>query len=225
VIVVRQGRRSETIDVDDRDALLDLYRGPGSAWLRLNLVGTVGGSAIGEDGTSDSITSRTDRRILGVIRELSDVVLVGAASVRAEGYQLPKRAKLAIATMSGDLGGHRIDDPSRVLVLGPEAARAAADASLGAPFTAIGEGPGSIVDALRAMGLADIVCEGGPSIAASLLAADLVDECCFTTAPVLGGPMLPLLAGPLPSRRLSPMLQLIDDDGTTFARWRVAPAD
>ncbi len=92
------------LDLDDRPALLDLYRPPRSTWLRLNMVATVDGAAAGSDGTSESLTNRADRRILGVIRELADVVLVGAASVRAEGYQLPKRAPLAVVTRSGDLG-------------------------------------------------------------------------------------------------------------------------
>ncbi|MDP3209548.1 MAG: hypothetical protein Q8M65_10400 [Rhodoglobus sp.] len=101
---------AERVDAaSDRDRLLELYRAdPGS--LRLNLVADISGSAAGTDGTSDGLTSRSDRKVLGVIRELSDVVLVGAASVRAEGYQLPRRSRLAILTSTGDLGGHRLTD-------------------------------------------------------------------------------------------------------------------
>jgi len=41
------------------------------------------------------------------------------------------------------------------------------------------------VEALRARGLARLLCEGGPSLFGSLLAADLVDELCLTVAPQL----------------------------------------
>ena len=79
----------EAVHIDDRDRLLELYAPRAPDWLRLNLVASVSGSAAGTDGTSESLTSRADRRILGVIRELADVVLVGANSVRAEGYRCP----------------------------------------------------------------------------------------------------------------------------------------
>ena len=138
----------------------------GLTWLRLNLVATVDGNAAGPDGTSESITSRTDRRILGVIRELADVVLIGAASVRAEGYQVPKRAHLAIVTRSGELGGHRLADVDRVVVLGPESARARVAQTLGAMFIAVGDAPGELVTALRDRGLASRSCAraGRPSL-------------------------------------------------------------
>ncbi|OUD85495.1 hypothetical protein BC477_13870 [Clavibacter michiganensis subsp. michiganensis] len=76
-------------DAGTRTWLEDLYR-PGSAdHVRLNFVASVDGSVVGADGTSDSLSSVVDRRILGVIRELADVVLVGAGTVRAERYVLP----------------------------------------------------------------------------------------------------------------------------------------
>ena len=44
---------------------------------------------------------------------------------------------------------------------------------------------GGALDALRARGLDHLLCEGGPSLFGSLLAADLVDELCVTVAPQL----------------------------------------
>src|SRR5688572_12781612 len=100
-------------DDDSRERLLDWYRPDAEDWVRLNLISTVSGSAAGPDNTSESITTSADRRILGVIRQLADVVLVGAGTVRVEGYQLPKRAALAIVTASGDLGGHQLPPETR----------------------------------------------------------------------------------------------------------------
>ena len=114
------------VDMDDRDALLELYRPPRADWLRLNLIATVTGGASGSDGTSETLTNPVDRRILGVIRQLADIVLIGAQSLRAEEYVQPRRSRLAVVTASGDLGGHRIAAPEgdRPIVLCPPAARA-----------------------------------------------------------------------------------------------------
>src|SRR5690606_14102726 len=91
--------------------LLDAYEPPARDWLRLNFVVSVTGSAAGPDGTSQTLTNRIDRRILGVIRAQADIALVGAQSVRTEGYRIPKTTTLGIVTSSGRLEGHRIEEP------------------------------------------------------------------------------------------------------------------
>jgi riboflavin biosynthesis pyrimidine reductase len=221
---------AEQIDVDDRERLLELYRPPRAEWLRVNLIGSVTGAAVGVDGTSESLSNPVDRRILGVIRELADVVLIGAQSLRAEGYQHPRRSRLAIVTMSGELGGHRIApaDPAPI-VLCPPTAVATVDAELhGAEVVAIDPRDGSlspvdVIAALRALGLASIVCEGGPALAAQLLDAGLVDELCLSTAPVVGGPVLPLSgAGATTSRAVSLSQLLVDESNGLYARWTVS---
>ena len=221
-------------DDGTREWLEDLYR-PGSAdHVRLNFVASVDGSVIGADGTSDSLSSVVDRRILGVIRELADVVLVGAGTVRAERYVLPRRTPLAVATSSGDLEGHRFDPDAaqgRLLVLCPPEARDRAVATLGGvpaeivsvPLGAAADGRMSgddVVDALRGRGLTHVVCEGGPALAASLVAAGRVDELCLTTSPDLVTPLTPLV--PAGSGIHAPMRfeqLLVDDDHRTYARW------
>jgi riboflavin biosynthesis pyrimidine reductase len=223
----------EEVDLDDRARLLELYAPPEPEWLRLNLVASISGSAVGSDGTSETLTSRADRRLLGVIRELADVVLVGANSVRAEGYQLPRRSRLAIVTRSGDLGGHRLGEgqdgrPAEVLVLGPEPARARAAASIDARFIALpDDSMATLAAALRAEGFVSIVCEGGPSLAAQLIAADLVDEVCLTTSPRVNGGALPVLGTGAAPDRAATLTQLLLDaaDGTLFARWKLSPPD
>lgn len=216
---------------DARSRLAALYRLPGSETLRINLVASVSGSAAGSDDTSETLTNRADRKILGVIRRDSDVVLVGAASVRAEGYQLPRTAPLAIVTSTGDLAGHRLTvDPDRFipLVLCPATAAEAAHSSL--PAAEIIEVPQrlgrmsaiDIVSVLRARGLRRIVCEGGPSLASQMLEAGLVDELCLSTSPTLGGVSLPLFGlAPLSTRHLELSSLLVDDTSTLYARWRV----
>jgi riboflavin biosynthesis pyrimidine reductase len=223
-----------TIDIsapDARERLAPLYELPGENTLRINLVGSVNGSAAGQDDTSETLTNRADRKILGVIRRLSDVVLVGAASVRAEGYQLPRTAPLAIVTSSGDLGGHRVSldtDRHIPIVLCPaSAAKRAGESLSGAHIVVVPDGDGrmaagDLVAALHERGLRRIVCEGGPSLAGQLLDAGLVDELCLSTSPVLGGVSLPLFGvAPIASRRLSLGQLLTDESSTIYARWSV----
>ena len=223
-------------DAGTREWLDGLYRPASAEHVRLNFVASVDGSVIGADGTSDSLSSVVDRRILGVIRELADVVLVGAGTVRAERYVLPRRTPLAVATSSGDLDGHRFDPDAadgRLLVLCPPEARDRAVATLGGgpaeivpvPLGAAADGRmggADVVDALRGRGLTRVVCEGGPALAASLLAAGRVDELCLTTSPELVTPLMPLVpagSGIRSSMRLDQLL--VDDDHRTYARWSV----
>ena len=226
---------AERIDLgDDRAAqsLASLYAPPRPDWLRLNLVASVNGSAAGGDGTSDSLTNPADRAILRAIRSLADVVLVGAASVRAEGYHVPRSSRLAVVTGTGDLAGHRVGgevEPGRVLVICPAAAVPRVEATLaGIPAEIIVvddvEGrisPTDIVGRLRGRGLAHIVCEGGPSLAGQLINADLVDELCLSTGPVITTAQLPLFGGArVAERRLELTQLLVDDASGVYARWR-----
>jgi riboflavin biosynthesis pyrimidine reductase len=224
---------SELIDLDDatsRDRLLELYRPPSTPWLRLNLITSVSGSAAGSDGTSETLTNPADRKILGVIRELADVVLIGAQSVRAEGFQLPKRARLAVVTASGDLSGHRIEaSDGRVFVLCPAAAMDLARSLEGAEIIVVADvdgrmTPEAIIAALHERGFTSIVCEGGPNLAAQLVSAGLVDEACLSTSPSLGGPSLPLLGDGVAPVGLELSQLLIDDSSGLYARWAMPTA-
>ena len=216
---------------DVRAQLHRLYALAGTDTLRINLVASVSGSAAGGDDTSHTLTNRADRKILGVIRRDSDVVLVGAASVRSEGYQLPRTAPLAIVTSTGDLGGHRLTvGPDRFtpLVLCPSAVAETARRSLpSAEIIVVQDSAGrmsatDIVATLRARGLHRIVCEGGPSLAAQVLDAGLVDELCLSTSPVIGGVTLPMFgSSPISAHRLELAQLLADDSNTLYARWRV----
>ncbi len=252
-VVPAAGGALDTDAPDARPTLLDWYAPHDPEHLRLNLVATLDGRAAGSDGTSESLASRTDRMILGVIRQLADVVLVGAESVRREGYVRPRRAALAIVTASGDLTGHRLDEqrPNQKLA-DPQRQTAAADGATALPpvivlTTATGaerattgmpgaallilptahDGripPSEIVSVLRTQGYRGIAAEGGPSLAAQLLTANAVDELCLTVIPRLGGPALPLLgAHALSATSATARQLLIDEAGVTYGRWSLRP--
>jgi riboflavin biosynthesis pyrimidine reductase len=224
----------DLLSTDARDRVTELYRSPSEDWLRLNLIASVSGSATGSDGTSETLTNSADRLILGVIRALSDVVVVGATSVRAEGYFVPRRGALAIVSRSGDFSGHRIKDTGTrgtVLILCPASVADRARETIGLADVTVLSVPDvkgslaadAIVASLRTAGYRSIVAEGGPALATHLLLGGVVDELCLTTSPVVNGGALPLFgAQAFDGHPLRLDQLLIDDAGFSYARW--APA-
>ncbi len=215
-----------------RARLRELYRrDAGARGIRVNLIASIDGSAQGDDGTSASLSSRADRAVLGAIRAESDVVLVGAATLRQEGYLVPRTARLAVLTVSGDLASAELGDTTdadKVIVLGPPTARDRVAATLATPHRFIPlaadlDGRPRLGDALAALeqrGAPRIVSEGGPSLAAALIAAGLVGELCLSTSPRLTGGGLPVLGGaPHPSLDARLAGLLVDDAGGLYARW------
>jgi riboflavin biosynthesis pyrimidine reductase len=241
-VILRQvhPERGEPIAVGEpgtRDLLRALYRRAHDAHgIRINLIASVDGSARGDDGTSETLSNRADRALLGAIRAESDVVLVGAATMRAEGYLVPRTARLAALTATGDFRGARpgeVTDADRLLVLGPESARGRTAETLSAAhrFVSLPAGadgrvdPAEAISALRRLGSPRIVCEGGPSLASELVRAGLVGELCVSTSPRLTGGALPLLGTTAhPSIDLELASLLVDDAGGVYARWLVPSA-
>jgi riboflavin biosynthesis pyrimidine reductase len=230
---------SASLDLDRSDArqrVAELYRPPRADWVRVNLIGTLSGSAAGADGTSESITNPVDRVILRAIRGLADVVVVGAQSVRAEAYFAPRHAALAVVTRTGDLSGQATPnsgDHGPLLVLCPQGAAATARATVADPDASIlvvpdvdgSLSPEAIIDALRRAGYSSIVAEGGPAIATQLIRGGVVDELCLTTSPQLNGARLPLF-GPdeFPAVPLTLTQLLVDESSVTYARWSARSA-
>jgi riboflavin biosynthesis pyrimidine reductase len=216
--------------------LADLYAAPARRWLRANFVSTLDGGATGADQRSGSINTTADHVVFDLLRRMSDVVVVGAGTVRAEGYPSlqaddPRAPRLVVVSHSGRLptsvGGGPIG--SVLLVTREEADPRALEESrrlVGEEFvlTAGTE----TVDLLKMRhiledkGFRQILCEGGPSLFGSLLAAGVVDELDLTWSPMLvGGAHPSIVAGPPRKVALSPML-LLEEDGTLLGRWRVS---
>jgi riboflavin biosynthesis pyrimidine reductase len=197
------------------EELLHLYAAPASPWARANMVSTLDGRASGPDGRSGSINSAADQQVFACLRALSAVVVVGAGTVRAEGYGrlraparfrehrasswLPEHPVLAVVTASGNLPEHLLEpDPARgrLLVLTtsrvPTAQRERLAGSLGAgdEIVVCGEervDPATAVTELRERGLGEVLTEGGPHLLRDWVAAGVVDELCLTVRPLLLG--------------------------------------
>ncbi|WP_063061047.1 pyrimidine reductase family protein [Nocardia sienata] len=204
----------------DNDALADLYAypgGPDDSWLRVNFVSSIDGAVTGSGGVSGALGTPADKRVFHLLRELCEVVLVGAGTVRAENYGGAQTDPgLRRELFARGIGGHVEGDPPPIAIVTATAAldpdhrvittartptlilttaaapaqrvRALADA--GAEVIEIGDeiiAPQAVPEALAARGLRRVLCEGGPQLFGSLAGAGAVDELCLTTAPLLVG--------------------------------------
>src|SRR5690349_4420553 len=82
--------------------LRELYAAPKRPWLRVNMVSTVDGAATGEGDTSRSINNAVDQEVFRLVRDLADVIVVGAGTLRAEGYS-PNPKPIVAVSRSADV--------------------------------------------------------------------------------------------------------------------------
>lgn len=217
------------------------------AWLRANMVSTLDGAAQHE-GHSQPISSAADMRIFGILRALADVVVVGAETVRQEGYR-PARARAEFAGMRAAAGqgpapaiavvsaSLNLDFtlplftsplvPTLVLT-GAAAApdRIAAAEKAGARVVVAGDGvgvePARAVRALAELGHTRLLTEGGPRLLGQLVAAEVLDELCLTVSPMLTvGDAQRIAGGPsvgVPHRFA--LASLLEEEGFLFSRYQ-----
>jgi riboflavin biosynthesis pyrimidine reductase len=213
---------------DDVDLELAYALPPGTSWLRANMVSTIDGSVTGENYRSGSISGTTDKAVFAALRTLADAVLVGAGTARTEGY---RPSTLPIVLVSNRLALDLslplfTESEHRTIVIAPSSAPADLMAATAEVADVITAGHATVdlrvgVDALRARGLDHVLCEGGPSLLGSLLAADLVDEICAVTSPrVVGGGAGRIVHGAWLTGDPWRLAHLFEDDGFLFARWQ-----
>lgn len=210
------------------DDLRTLYAAPRTPWLRVNFVSTADGAATGSNGLSGSINNDADGRIFHLLRDLCDVVVVGAGTARAEGYQ-PADKPIVLVSRSGEVSERlQVASPGSVL-LGTMAQSPGLDRArelLGADNVIVtGEDTVDLAGlkaTLAERGFADMLCEGGPHLFNAMLAAGVVDELCLSQVPrLVAGEHTRITAGPpvdVPLR----LKTLLEDDGTLLARWLVS---
>jgi riboflavin biosynthesis pyrimidine reductase len=231
-------------DLRDSD-LAVLYAYPPGPWLRANMVSSADGAAH-LDGVTRGLSSEADRHLFALLRTLADVIVVGAATVRAERYAPVRRHELwpdlrpgrtptppiAVVTARLDL-----DPASRLIAAAPASARtivittAQAPADRRAALDGLAEvivaGLETVdlkaaVAALAERGHRRILVEGGPRLLAQIAAAGLLDELCLTIGPLLAGPGANrILAGArsaIPPQPLT-LAHVLEDDGCLFCRY------
>ncbi|MGI9124205.1 MAG: pyrimidine reductase family protein, partial [Mycobacterium sp.] len=237
----------EAIDADDLHRLYEYPDALTRPLVRGNAIASLDGAAT-TAGTSGGLGGPGDRRLFGVQREMADVIVVGAGTVRAENYggarlsvaQRQRRRTrgqsevppIALVTRTGV-----VDHDSPVLtstevpplVLTCTRSADAARGRLGGRAEVLdcsGSDPHGVdlevaLQHLGERGLLRVLTEGGPSLLGAFIAADLLDEMCLTTAPmVVGGGAVRIATGP--AEVLSRMRRahlLADDDGYLYARY------
>jgi riboflavin biosynthesis pyrimidine reductase len=202
--------------------LVALYRDPPDG-LRVNMIMSLDGAAA-FGGVAGPLSDANDQSLLLALRGYADVVLVGAGTVRAEGYgpvrltadQSAERRErwgvesappIAVVTQTGQVPASLFADPAQrpILVTTAQLAhdrpqlREHADLLIAGDSTVDLE---SAVRTLHAGGMRRILCEGGPTLLDELIANDLVDEMWLTISPTLAAtaatarPGAPALAVP-----------------------------
>lgn len=238
---------------DDDLATIYTYPSPGKLWVRANFVASLDGAAT-INGRTGPLSGPADTRVFRMLRALADVILVGAGTVRTEGYgdthhDIAQHASLrraqhlapvppiAVVTRFANL------DPASALftnnivppiVLTSRAApkqRLASLAAAGAEVVLTGDQDVSLTPILEEFanrGFRRVLCEGGPQLLASLLAAEVVDELCLTVTPTLVGGHAPRIAcgtalNPPANMRLKSVLFGDDALLLCYRRRRVPP--
>lgn len=212
--------------------------------VRMNFVSSADG-AVTLGGRSGALGGATDRALMQVLRTMADVVLVGAGTVRAEGYgglQVDaddvtwRRAhdledQPALAVVSGGLHldpGDSVftEAVRRPVIVATDAAAAARGEQFAAAADVLACGGESVdlaamLDAFARRGWTQVLCEGGPHLFGTLLGAGLVDEVCLTLAPrFVGGEAGRIAQGAAEAdRRFSLASVVTDDEGFAFLRY------
>jgi riboflavin biosynthesis pyrimidine reductase len=217
----------------DEDGLLAAYAWPDRTTLRANFVTSVDG-AVAVEGYSAGLGSPSDKLVFDLLRRTCDAVIVGAGTLRHEGYGpmrlaepdrewrrrhgLPPDPVLVAVSRRLDLDpAHPMlaDAPVRPVVVTFAAAPADQVAALSAVADVVACGDtvvdlNAAVTELAGKGYRRLLCEGGPYLLGTLTGADAVDEMCLTLAPKLAGPGAGrITAGPAASIRDLRLVQVL----------------
>lgn len=233
------------------DEIADAYRYPsltrGQGWLRGNMVTSLDGAA-SHDGRSQPLSCPGDMRIFGVLRGLADAVVVGAGTVRQEGYkgvrvreafaagrvaagQAPAAAVAVVsASLDLDFESPLFTEPATPTVVltgaGAPVERLEQAREAGAVVLLAGEGqavdPSRIPALLAQRGLTRLLTEGGPRLLGQFVAAGVLDELCLTVAPRLtAGAAQRITEGPALEVPADFALEsLLEESGFLFTRYR-----
>jgi diaminohydroxyphosphoribosylaminopyrimidine deaminase/5-amino-6-(5-phosphoribosylamino)uracil reductase len=205
----------------------------GRPWMTLKLAMTLDGRIAARGGDARWITGAPSRRAGHVLRSMSDAVLVGAGTVRADDPQLTCRLRGGHDPVRIVLAGPRLDIPRTARILapgGPPTLVVAPSGAAPARVEALRRGgtqvlllPGRrgrvpfriVARALGTHGLTSVLIEGGGSVAAQALASGVVDRLMAFVAPaVLGGDGVAAVA---------PLGILRAGDAVRLTRRRVTP--
>jgi riboflavin biosynthesis pyrimidine reductase len=243
---VRQLLPHPADDVDPAVVYGNAERVPpaGRPWVLSDFVASADGSATAE-GRSRGLSGPGDRKVFHALRALADLVLVGASTVRVEGYrparpdadvQEARRSRgqapvppIAVVsqTLQFDWSSTFFTDAvARPLIVTSSATDedARTRAAEVADVIVAGE---ERVDLRVAFGLiADhghriVLTEGGPMLHGEIVLCGLLDELCLTISPLLACGMGPRITNGPPCEPAVEMdlAHLLEEDGFLFLRY------
>ncbi len=239
--------------VDDLDVAERAAAGQRSRpYVLLNMISSADGRAT-LGGRSGALGGRADKELFHGLRTAVDAVLVGAGTVRVEGYRRlvrdERRREIRRArglaeeplacVVSGRLAlGSEIpllsDPHARVAILTTSAASLPADCRaeieyVRAPRDGVLDLPRAMAELRERFDVRTLLCEGGPHLSAQLVAEGLVDELFLSLSPKLAGgdatnETLRILSGP----ELDPPVALelraaLEHDSHLFLRYKILP--
>lgn len=229
----------------DRDELIIRYQMTDRTLpqLRVNFIASLDGAAT-RAGVSGGLGNADDKLVFDTLRMLSDVIVVGAGTVRAEGYGgirldatdaawrvrqgLPAQLPVAVVSSRLDLDlTHPLfaDAAVRPLVVTHAASPSRQRAELAevADVLVCGEDavdPRRMRAELARRGLVQMLCEGGPNLFGAMIEADCVDELCLSVSPVLeGGSSGRISAGATAITREMALLHVLTAGDMLFLRY------
>ena len=229
-------------DLAGTEDLEAFYLLPPSRHLRADFVVSLDGAAE-IDGRSGPLGAPADRDAFMAMRAVSDAVLVGAGTVRAENYGSVKLGEdvqdrreargqsrlppLVLVSRRGllEVGARVFTQGESPILL--TTGRALADRPELADVADAVECGDTEVDLrfalehLAGRGFKRVLCEGGPTLLNSLISAGLVDEMCVTISPLIAGPQRLHLSGgdPFEHPLRFRLDGLLEGDGMLLARY------
>lgn len=217
----------------------------GRCWVTTHMVAGLDGTAAVQ-GRVGALSTAPDRALFTDMRTLADVVLVGARTVREEGYGairlsedrratrvaqgMTETPPLAIVSRSLDLDwdsrAFRDAPTDRKTIVATcrtapagrlRRAREVADVIVAGEESV---DPDDLMSQLAGRGLTRVLCEGGPSWLGELVVAGHVDELCLTISPMMGGDPLPVAVFPpgVPLTAFT-LRQVLREDDSLFLRY------
>jgi riboflavin biosynthesis pyrimidine reductase len=199
---------------------------PDRPWIGMCMVASIDGSTV-VGGTSAGLSNPTDGDVVARLRSIADVIIVGAGTVRSEGYGAPSKAgqRVGVVTRSAslDLGGELFASGAGFLITSVDNT---ADTA-GVDVVRAGAGTVDLGAAVRQFPrllgrCAFVQAEGGAALNGALFDADLFDELNVTTsAAAVGGDGPRLASGADRHRHRYELGQLcLDEEWFVYSRWR-----
>jgi riboflavin biosynthesis pyrimidine reductase len=220
-------------DPSDQVDIRAAYAVDSERHVRVNFASSADG-AVTVDGTSKGLSSDADRELFHLLRSMSDVVLVGAGTARAENYGGAREGDgrtppIAVVSRSLDLDrAARLFTDTKV----PPIVITCADSPVDrrealaeiADVIVAGEDTVDVAAALDQLAdrkLKHVICEGGPHLFGWLAAAKAFDELCLSLAPLLAGGRAGRILAGVESQLADPLrlMQVLEDDGHLFLRY------